>query len=121
MKDRILCGKMNKTMCDASQTCYWALNEYFVSDSSCVNTYYNCSDYGSNYVCSKSYGICMICPDINFDGKIEIKDLVLVIKAYGSYPGHPLWNPNADINFDNKVDIKDLVLVIKYYGKVCER
>jgi len=55
--------------------------------------------------------------DVNGDGKVDIKDLVLLIKAYGSYPGSPKWNPNADINNDNKVDIKDLVLLIKHYGE----
>jgi hypothetical protein len=55
--------------------------------------------------------------DINGDFKVDIKDLVLVIKHYASYPSHPMWNPNADINGDLKVDIKDLVLVIKHYGE----
>jgi parallel beta-helix repeat protein len=56
--------------------------------------------------------------DINGDFKVDIKDLVLVIKHYGSYPGSVKpWNPNADVNCDNKVDIKDLVLVIKHYGE----
>jgi len=57
--------------------------------------------------------------DINGDKKVDIKDLVLAIKYFGSYPGHPTkpWNPNADINSDNKVDIKDLVLVIKHFGE----
>ena len=57
--------------------------------------------------------------DINGDLKVDVKDLVLVIKYFGSYPGHPIkpWNPNADVNSDNKVDIKDLVLVIKHFGE----
>jgi len=56
--------------------------------------------------------------DINGDFKVDIKDLVLVIKYFGSYPGSVKpWNPNADINCDNKVDIKDLVLLIKHYGE----
>jgi hypothetical protein len=55
--------------------------------------------------------------DINGDKKVDIKDLVLVIKAFGSYPGHPKWNPNADVNSDGKVDIKDIVLIIKYFGQ----
>ena len=55
--------------------------------------------------------------DINGDLKVDIKDLVLVIKHYASYPNHPKWNPNADVNGDNKVDVKDLVLVIKHYGE----
>ena len=58
--------------------------------------------------------------DINRDAKVDIKDLVLVIKYFGSYPGHPTepWNPNADINNDGKVDIKDLVIVIRHFGEV---
>ncbi|MDH7477589.1 MAG: dockerin type I domain-containing protein [Candidatus Bathyarchaeota archaeon] len=59
----------------------------------------------------------MILGDIDGNGKVDIKDLVLLIKAYGSYPGHPQWNSNADINCDGKVDIKDLVLIIRNYGK----
>ena len=55
--------------------------------------------------------------DINGDFKVDIEDLVLVIKHFGSYPSHPKWNPNADVNSDNKVDIKDLVLVIKHFGE----
>jgi hypothetical protein len=57
--------------------------------------------------------------DINGDFKVDVKDLVLVIKYFGSYPGHPTkpWNPNADINGDGKVDVKDLVLVIKHFGQ----
>lgn len=55
--------------------------------------------------------------DVNGDGKVDIVDLVKVIRAYGSYPGHPEWNPNADINDDGKVDIQDLVLVIRHYGE----
>jgi len=55
--------------------------------------------------------------DINGDKKVDITDLVLVIKHYASYPGHIRWNPNADINNDGKVDITDLVLVIKHYAE----
>jgi hypothetical protein len=55
--------------------------------------------------------------DINDDGKVDITDLVLLIKAFGSYPGHPKWNINADINDDGKVDITDLVILIKHFGE----
>jgi hypothetical protein len=74
-------------------------------------------DTGSN----ATYFTVTIIGDVNGDYKVDIKDLTLVIKYFGSYPGHPTkpWNPNADLNFDNKVDIKDQVLVIKYYGTFC--
>jgi len=55
--------------------------------------------------------------DVNADGKVDLRDLVMVAKAYGTKPGQPRWNPNADINSDGKVDLHDLVTVIINYGK----
>jgi hypothetical protein len=57
--------------------------------------------------------------DINGDGIVDIKDIVLLTKAFGSQPGHPRWNPDADLNNDGKVSIVDLLLVLKNFGKTC--
>jgi hypothetical protein len=55
--------------------------------------------------------------DINGDGKVDVKDVYMVARAYGSYPYHPYWNSLCDINHDNKVDLKDYYTVCKNYGK----
>jgi len=55
--------------------------------------------------------------DINIDGKVDIKDIFLAIKAFGSFPEYPRWNPIADENEDNKIDIKDIFLILKNFGK----
>jgi hypothetical protein len=55
--------------------------------------------------------------DTNRDGKVELKDIYAVAKAYGSYPGHPRWNPACDINGDGKVELKDYYVTCKNYGK----
>lgn len=61
--------------------------------------------------------------DVNFDGKVDVKDVYKVALAYGSSlegpnpPGHS-WDPNCDINVDNKVDVKDYYIVCKHYGEV---
>jgi hypothetical protein len=57
--------------------------------------------------------------DINGDGVVDIKDIVLLTKAFGSQPGHPRWNPDADLDNDDKVSIVDLMLVLKNFGKTC--
>ena len=57
--------------------------------------------------------------DVNGDGKVDIKDLVLLIKAFGSWWFSSRWDANGDFNGDGKVDIKDLVLLIKNFGKTC--
>jgi peptide/nickel transport system substrate-binding protein len=55
--------------------------------------------------------------DVNGDGKVDMKDVSLAIKAFGSYPGNERWDPRADVNGDCKVDIKDIALIIKDFGK----
>lgn len=55
--------------------------------------------------------------DVNYDGRVDIRDIATVAKAYGSYPGAPDWNEVADINGDGRVDIKDIAIASKNYGK----
>jgi len=54
--------------------------------------------------------------DIDGDGKVDLKDLTLLAKAYGSTPGKPNWNPLCDLNHDGVVDLTDLVTVATCYG-----
>ena len=56
--------------------------------------------------------------DLNGDRKVDIRDIVIVALSYGSYLGHPRWNPIADLNKDNVADIKDLAIVAKDFGKI---
>jgi len=57
--------------------------------------------------------------DLNGDGKVDITDLAMASAAFGSYPGHPRWNPAADINRDNRIDIQDIARVSANFGKTC--
>jgi len=55
-------------------------------------------------------------------GKIDMKDVAVVAKAFGSEPGDPNWNPVADITGpegspDGKVDMRDVSLVAKHFGE----
>jgi branched-chain amino acid transport system substrate-binding protein len=56
--------------------------------------------------------------DLTYDGKVDIKDIALAAKSFGSYPGHPKWDKEADINYDSKVDIKDIARIAKDFGEV---
>jgi uncharacterized protein YfaS (alpha-2-macroglobulin family) len=53
--------------------------------------------------------------DINQDGTVNILDLAIVARAWGSYPGHPHWDPRCDVNGDSKINIIDITLVAKEY------
>ncbi len=55
--------------------------------------------------------------DLNNDGVVDMKDIGLVARAFGSYPGSPGWNPVADVNGDNKIDMKDIGLVARHFGE----
>jgi hypothetical protein len=54
--------------------------------------------------------------DITYDGKVDMRDVGMAAKAFGSYPGHPRWEKEADINFDNKVDMKDIGAIARKFG-----
>lgn len=54
--------------------------------------------------------------DLYPDGKIDMRDIAIVAKAFGTVPGEPNWNPKADLNSDNKVDMKDIAIVAKLFG-----
>jgi hypothetical protein len=55
--------------------------------------------------------------DINGDGKVDMKDVGIVAKAFGTSPGDPRWNPAADINGDGSVNLFDIALVSKDFWK----
>jgi len=55
--------------------------------------------------------------DVNYDGKVDIRDIYITAKAFGSYPCHPRWNPPADLDDNSLVDMRDIFLVIVNFGK----
>lgn len=59
----------------------------------------------------------MIPGDINGDGTVNILDAIRLAEAFGSYPGHPRWNPLADINNDDVVNILDCILLAGHFGE----
>jgi hypothetical protein len=55
--------------------------------------------------------------DVDGNHKVEIKDILMVAKAYGANPQSFNWNPNADVDCDGNVYIKDILITAKNYGK----
>jgi peptide/nickel transport system substrate-binding protein len=59
--------------------------------------------------------------DLTYDGKVDIKDISAVAKAFGASYGPPInprWVYRGDINNDRKIDIKDISYVAKLFGKI---
>jgi len=53
--------------------------------------------------------------DLNGDGKVDIKDVSAVAKAFGQTV--PPISPNLDANEDWKIDIRDISIVAKHFGE----
>jgi len=53
--------------------------------------------------------------DLNYDMKIDLRDILVLAKAFGSYPGHPRWDPIADLNADDKVSLLDAIIIAKAF------
>jgi hypothetical protein len=54
--------------------------------------------------------------DLNGDWQVNIVDLSIVAKAFGSAVGDSRWNQNADLNGDDVINIVDVTLAAKAFG-----
>jgi hypothetical protein len=54
--------------------------------------------------------------DINWDYKVDMMDVGIAARAFGSSPSHERWNPICDINGDGKVDMRDIAVVARQFG-----
>jgi hypothetical protein len=55
--------------------------------------------------------------DINYDGKVDGKDIAMAASAFGSQPGDPRWKMEADLDNNGKIDGKDIAKIAKDFGK----
>jgi hypothetical protein len=74
--------------------------------------------YGFSISSSTNVFKVVLTGDLNHDGKIDMRDIAAVAKAFGTRPGDPLWNLAADLDNNGKVDMKDVAIVAKAFGLV---
>jgi parallel beta-helix repeat protein len=55
--------------------------------------------------------------DVNGDRIVDLSDILDTALAFGSTPGHPLWNPNCDLDNNGIVDISDILEVALHFGE----
>jgi hypothetical protein len=57
------------------------------------------------------------CPDVNGNGTVDLTDLTILSKAFGSCQGDANYNAQANFDKDNCVTTTDQAFLQKYYGK----
>jgi len=87
----------------------------------CKHDNIDCTDW-KNTICDINMGACHcnIIGDLNGDRRVNIIDIAIIARAYGSYPGHPKWNSAANLNGDNVINIIDVAIAAKNYGNNCD-
>lgn len=100
----------NYTLNFKMPTIYGIIGNYTIY----VSSYYQ-GHYASNIATFEA----TLLGDVNRDGKVDMKDIGITVKAFGSTPGDPRWNPDADVTGDNVVDMKDVGKVVADFGKSC--
>jgi hypothetical protein len=55
--------------------------------------------------------------DVDGTGRVDMGDVVSILKAFGSTVGQPNYNPNCDIENTGKVDMSDVVIALRNFGQ----
>lgn len=56
--------------------------------------------------------------DVNGDGKVDMRDIGVIARAFGSNLNNPRYNPSADIDGDHRIDMRDMAKVARNFGKI---
>jgi hypothetical protein len=54
------------------------------------------------------------------DGKVDVKDVVLIASLYGAVYPDGKYNPDFDLNNDLRIDSRDCVVVCRQYGQTVQ-
>jgi len=60
--------------------------------------------------------ITTIVGDLNGDRKVDMRDISIAARAFGTIPEDQRWDPRADVHRDRKVDMKDITIIAKNFG-----
>ena len=56
--------------------------------------------------------------DINYDGKMDMKDIGYAARRFGMNATDPLWDSGADIVGDGRIDMEDIDTAARHFGEV---
>jgi hypothetical protein len=56
-------------------------------------------------------------PDVNKDGFVDIRDLAMIARAYGSSAGNERYDAKVDLDENGLIDIRDVSICARMFGK----
>jgi hypothetical protein len=54
--------------------------------------------------------------DTDGNDRVNMDDVLNMIRAFGATPKHPRWNIYADFNSDGRIDMSDIIVVLMNFG-----
>jgi len=55
--------------------------------------------------------------DVNSDGIVDLGDIILIARVYGTKMGEPEYVSNLDLDHNGKIDLCDLLIVAQQFGR----
>jgi hypothetical protein len=55
--------------------------------------------------------------DVLGEGKVDMGDVVTILRAFASTPGMPNYNPNCDLEDTGRIDMGDVVIALRNFGQ----
>lgn len=87
------------------------------SDDVCDGPYVIDEENQDRYPLMEPWISAILRTDLNDDGAVNILDISIVARAFGSKAGDPSWNELADLDKNSVVNIIDISMVAKDFGK----
>lgn len=107
----------NSSVPVAANASAYYLFDYWELDGIKADSSNSCSVYMDKNHALKAVFSLILHLDLNNDGIVNMLDLILVSRAFATFPSDPNYNPSADINHDGKINILDMILVATHLGQ----
>jgi len=75
------------------------------------------ADNQDRYPLMRPWNSFVLYGDVNGDGTVNILDVILVSKAFGTSEGDSNYDSPSDLNQDGRINILDTILVARHFGQ----
>lgn len=55
--------------------------------------------------------------DVDFNFRVDMGDMTVILDSFGSFPAHPRYNPNCDLDVNGRIDMGDIITALLNFGQ----